>query len=246
MNLNEHTALITGGAIRLGKAIALELTRAGVRRTVVHYASSAGPAQETVQEIRALGGEAHAVQADLTNLEATQSLLPRAAEAAGAPITLLVNSAALFLSGRLDATDADMWDAQMALNLRAPFLLSQRFARDLPADREGCILNLLDTRIFRPGEDHLAYRLTKAALSDLTKNLAVALAPRIRVNAVAPGAVLPPPGEGIEHLMGVVRERVPLQRPGSAEAVAKAARYLAESEFLTGVIIPVDGGEALV
>lgn len=245
MNVQAHTALVTGGAVRLGKAIALELVRAGVQRVVVHYASSAGPARETAAELRALGAEAYTVQADLTDLEATRSLLPRAVQAAG-PITLLVNSAALFLSGGLEATDEEMWERQVALNLRAPFFLCQAFARQLPPDREGCIVNLLDTRVYRPGEDHLAYRLTKAALADLTRNLAVGLAPRIRVNAVAPGAVLPPPGEGIEHLMGVVRERVPLQRPGSAEAVAASVRHLVESEFLTGVTIPVDGGEALV
>lgn len=244
MKLQDHTLMVTGGAVRLGKAIVLELVRAGVRRVVIHYASSAGPAHETAEEVRALGADAYSVQADLTDREATRSLLPRAAEAAG-PITLLVNSAALFLSGGLEATDEAMWEQQMALNLRAPFFLCQAFARQLPADREGCIVNLLDTRVFRPGEDHLAYRLTKSALADLTRNLAVGLAPRIRVNAVAPGAVLPPPGEGVEHLMGVVRARVPLQRPGSAEAVAASVRHLVEGEFLTGVTIPVDGGEAL-
>jgi glucose 1-dehydrogenase len=133
----------------------------------------------------------------------------------------------------------------MAVNLRAPFFLSQAFAAQLPPDLEGQIVNITDARVLRAGFDHLAYRLTKSALVSLTQALALELAPRIRVNAVALGAILPPPGEDERYLQELARKDVPLQQPGNAEMVAANVLHLLRQPFLTGVILPIDGGQFL-
>ena len=130
----------------------------------------------------------------------------------------------------------------MAINVRAPFLLCREFSAHLPDDATGNIVNILDSRIFHAGRDHFAYRITKEALAAMTRNLAVDLAPRIRVNGVAPGAVLPPPGQDVSFLEALVEKRVPLKFAGSPEHVAAQVVHLLNSEFLTGVILPVDGG----
>jgi NAD(P)-dependent dehydrogenase (short-subunit alcohol dehydrogenase family) len=133
----------------------------------------------------------------------------------------------------------------MAINLRAPFFLSQAFARQLPPGAPGQIINVTDARVLRAGYDYLAYRLTKSALVTLTRALALELAPQIRVNAVALGAILPPPGEDERYLQQLAQERVPLRRTGSAEIVAANVLHLLQQPFLTGVIFPIDGGEFL-
>lgn len=243
MSTHEKTALVTGGAIRVGKAISHALSERGYR-VVIHYGSSEKEAHETAKAIRSNGGSADLLQADLANADAACALVQQAVAITGS-LDVLVNNAAIFLPGGLADTDLEMWNKQFAINLRAPFLLCREFALRLPDDVLGVIVNVLDTRVFRSGRDHFAYRLTKEALAAMTRNLALDLAPRIRVNGVAPGAVLPPPGEDISYLQAVVEQRVPLKIPGSAEHVAATALHLIESEFLTGVIVPVDGGEAL-
>src|SRR5262249_9542652 len=160
----------------------------------------------------------------------------------------LVNNAGVFLPGDLSSTSLRDWDTQLALNLRAPFLLSQAFARDRARNDErpaGCIVNVTDARVQRIGRDHLAYRVSKAALAHLTAILALELAPDVRVNAVAPGAMLPPPGEADAQFQRRVATVVPLGRAGGVEAVAEAVLYLLRQEFTTGVVLPVDGGEYL-
>ena len=151
----------------------------------------------------------------------------------------------MFLPGGLTTTDPESWELQFAVNLRAPYLLSRAFVEALPASAEGQIVNLLDARLARHGADHLAYRMTKAALASMTGSLAPELAPSIRVNAIAPGAILPPPGGSDEELREFAAEHVPLGRPGGPEAIAEATLHLLSNRFLTGVVLPVDGGEFL-
>lgn len=241
MELRGQRALVTGGAVRVGRAISLALARCGCH-LVVHYGSSREAAEATCKEAKALGVTTTVVAADLEQKEGPERLL----DAAGAePITILVNSAAHFLSGGLLETTQEAWDRQHALNLRAPFFLAQEFVRRLPLEAEAAIVNIADGRVLRAGQDHLAYRLTKAALAELSRCLAVELAPWITVNAVLPGAILPPPGEDESAFAARVARDVPLTRPGGPEAVADAVVYLLSQRFLTGVLLPVDGGQFL-
>lgn len=236
-------ALVTGGAVRVGRAISLALARAGCH-LFIHYGRSAGPAQETAAAATAYGVTAHLYSADLRRPKQVEAVVPAAVAAFG-HVDILVNNAAIFEAGGLAETTASQWERQMAINLRAPFFLSQALARQLPAGAEGQIVNITDARVLRPGYDHLAYRLTKSALLTLTRALALELAPQIRVNAVALGAILPPPGEDEGYLQALAQKHVPLRRPGNAEMVAANVLHLLQQPFLTGVILPIDGGEFL-
>lgn len=246
MDLRNQRVLVTGGAIRVGRAIALRLAEAGAQ-VCIHYGRSADAAASTLSELEALGSRAAAISADLSDAEATACLIGRASDALGGPIDVLINSAAIFLPGDLAATDLAMWESQFGINLRAPFQLSQSFAAQVGSAEPagGAIINILDARNNRPGADHFAYRLTKVALEAMTRNLAVDLAPAIRVNAVALGAILAPPGEDASYLEALAQTRVPLRRPGSPELVADNVLHLLQQDFLTGVVIPLDGGEFL-
>jgi glucose 1-dehydrogenase len=235
--------VITGGAIRVGRAITLAMARAGCN-VFIHYGKSAQPAQQTRAEARALGVQAEIFSSDLSDPSDVQRIIPAAREEFGS-VDVLINNAAIFLEGTLENTTPGNWDTEFAINLRAPFLLSQSFARQVPADGRGKIVNVLDARIFRPGADHFAYRLTKSALAAMTKNLAVALAPRVTVNAVALGAILPPPGKDQAWLDRLAQSRVPLKQPGNPEMVAENVLHLLRQDFLTGQIIRLDGGEFL-
>ncbi|HVS01254.1 MAG TPA: SDR family oxidoreductase [Thermoanaerobaculia bacterium] len=243
MDLSGKNALVTGGAHRLGRAVALALGAAGCH-VAVHYRTSAEPAEAVGEELRGLGVEAVSLAADLADADACGGLIARAVAALG-PLHLLVNNAAIFPPGDLATTTAESWDQQLAVNLRAPFLLSRAFAAQLPADAEGSIVNLADARAHRPGRDHLAYRVSKAGLAHLTQLLALELAPRVRVNAIAPGAILPLAGETEEELLTRLGEQIPLRRVGGAEAVVEAMLYLLRASFATGVVLRLDGGEYL-
>ncbi|NJN82467.1 MAG: SDR family oxidoreductase, partial [Caldilineaceae bacterium] len=141
--------------------------------------------------------------------------------------------------------DAELFDRLFAINLRAPFLLSQAFAAQLPQNAKGNIINILDARLNRPLPDHFVYRLAKGGLWQMTQMLALELAPRATVNAVALGAILPPPGQGQEYLDRMAQEQVPLRRAGSARIVTENVLHLLTQDFLTGVIVPIDGGQFL-
>jgi pteridine reductase len=243
MDLAGCGALVTGGGTRLGRALASALAGAGCAVAVQYWQSEAG-AREVTAAIRDHGGHAAALQADLAEAAAAARLIGEAAAALGR-LDVLVNNAAVFLPGTLASTSLEQWESQLALNLRAPFLLTQAFVAQLPADRIGKVVNVADARVRRPAPGHLAYRLTKAALVHLTEVLAVELAPRVTVNAVAPGAMLPPPGEAADAFAGRVARVVPLRRAGGAQPVVDAVLYLLREDFATGVVLPVDGGEYL-
>ena len=242
MELNGKVAIVTGGAVRLGKALALALAEQGAR-LVIHYGSSAGPAQETVTEIKAMGSDALAIQADLSQSGEAPSIVERAVAHFG-QVDILVNSAAIFKPGNWDDTTEANWDRHFAINLKSPFFLSQAFAKHVGQERAGHIVNIADWRGVRPGTDHIAYTLTKAALIAMTKSLALALAPNIQVNAIAPGLILPPPGEDQSYLERKAG-KIPAQRAGSPEEIAKALMFLLRSDFVTGDLIFVTGGEHL-
>ena len=242
MQLAGRTALVTGGGVRIGRALALGLASRGVR-VVVHYNSSVAPAQEVVREIRAGGGDAVAVQADLRDTSSPGRLIERGTEAFG-QVDILVNSAAIFLRGTLEETTERSWDEHFAINLKAPFFLCQAFARQLGKERQGHIINIADWRATRPGVAYVAYTLTKGALITMTQSLALALAPNVQVNAIAPGAILPPPGDPGGYFARLAKS-IPAQRVGAPEDVVRAALYLLDSDFVTGELLFVTGGEHL-
>lgn len=243
MDLAKKNALVTGGAVRLGRSLVTMLAAEGCG-VAIHHHTSTSEAEALVAEVRATGREAVALQGDLSDPSVPEGLVRDSVRALGS-LEILVNSAAVFPDRGLAETDAANWDAQMAVNLRAPFLLSRAFANGLGERSPGRILNLTDRRIRRPAGDHFAYRLTKAALAEMTRMLAVELAPRVTVNAIALGAMLPPAGESRRAFEARVEGSVPLGRAGGPGALVAAARYLLTSDFVTGAVLPVDGGEYL-
>jgi short-subunit dehydrogenase len=234
-------ALVTGATRRLGRVLALAAARAG-HDLALHYRSDSGEAEETVAAVRALGRQAIALPCDLADAAALPGLL--AAASALGPVTLLVNSASLFAGDRLETTTADLIDDHMAVNLTAPVLLSQAFARALPEGRRGLIVHMLDQRVWRPNPQFFSYSLSKAALWHATQTMAQALAPRIRVNAIGPGPTLPSihqvPGEFEAEAAGTL-----LQQPVDPEEMGHALRYLIDAGSVTGQMIAVDSGQHL-
>lgn len=250
MELQGKVALVTGASRRVGKAIALALAGEGAG-IVLHYGSSARTAEETAAEIRALGVPVWLIQADLSRPAEIQALFVRVAGEAGR-LDLLVNSAASFERKPFDEITADDWDRVLALNLRAPFLCIQAAARLMgrsprPAGESALVVNLVDLSGLLAWREHAHHGVSKAGLAHLTRLAARELAPAVRVNAVLPGAVLPPPG--IDEESDAWRrtwQRLPLARPGSPELVGRAVVFLAQAEFITGAVLPVEGGESLL
>jgi NAD(P)-dependent dehydrogenase (short-subunit alcohol dehydrogenase family) len=238
--------VVTGAGVRLGRALALALADAGAS-VCVHYAHSLDDAKQTVRMIEQRGGRAVLVQADLQQGRAACHGLVRAACEALGPIDILVNSAAIFEPASLQEVDEDHFDRHLQLNLKGPLYLSQAFAAQLSASGDGAghIVNIADWRALKPPPGHLAYTLTKAGIVALTKMLAQELAPRVRVNAIAPGAILPPPGAGPDYEREIAR-RIPLGRMGGLESVTSALLFLLANDFVTGEVLCVTGGEQLM
>ena len=188
MTLNNKLVLITGAALRVGRELALTVARAG-GDVVIHYGHSQAEAESLRDEIQTLGRRAYLLQADLNDPAQVGSLIPQACEFG--PLFALVNNAAIFGTHTWQGTTLEEWNHHLMVNLTSPFLLSQAFARHLPTERTGRIVNLLDWRALRPAADHLPYTISKSALAALTQSLAVALAPHITVNGLALGAILP-------------------------------------------------------
>ncbi|MFH1085146.1 MAG: SDR family oxidoreductase [Chloroflexota bacterium] len=242
MDVHGKVAVVTGAGVRLGRAIALALGELGAR-VVVHYNSSRGPADETVAAIVARGGQAFAVQGDLARAAEAGTII-EAGVARYGQVDILVNSAAIFERATLLETTEEHWDRHLSINLKAPFVLCQAYARQHPAGQRGHIINIADWRATRPGTAYMAYTLAKAGLITLTQSLALALGPDVQVNAIAPGAILPPPGDDGAYFRRLA-ERIPARRTGSPEEVVKAVRYLLASDFVTGELLLVTGGEHL-
>jgi len=234
-------ALVTGGGKRIGRAIALELARAGFD-IVIHYRSSGDAAEGVAGEVRALGREAATVKADLAVEAQVQTLVAEAAQAIGGPLAVLVNNASVFEDDRVGSLGRETWDAHIETNLRAPIVLSEAFAGQAPDG--SAIINLLDQRVLKPDPRFISYALSRNGLWWATRTLAQALAPRIRVNGVGPGPTLPSVHQTAADFEAEARA-VLLQRAGSPEAVASAVRWLVDAELVTGQMIAVDGGQHL-
>ncbi len=233
-----RTALVTGGAKRVGAAIVRALAAEGFA-VAIHCHASTAEAEALVAEI----GRGCVLRADLARESEVAALLP-AAEAALGPVGVLVNNASVFERDEaLDAT-RESWDRHMEPNLRAPFVLTQHFARALPAESEGAVINLLDQRVWSLTPHFISYTVSKAALWALTQSLALALAPRIRVNAIGPGPAAPSSRQSAEQFTRQTAS-VPLGRGTSPEEVARAVTALLSLPAMTGQMIALDGGQHL-
>jgi NAD(P)-dependent dehydrogenase (short-subunit alcohol dehydrogenase family) len=240
--LLDRLVLITGAARRVGRSLALACARAGAN-LALHYGQSRAEAESLRDEIEALGRRAWLIQAELTDPQQTIDVVERAA--LNSPLYALVNNASIFDAVNWQSTTLEEWNRNLAVNLTAPFLLSQAFARRLLGDpsAQGRIVNLLDWRALRPGVDHLPYTIAKAGLAALTQSLAISLAPRITVNGLALGAVLPPSG-GVDNQKLIAQ--VPAGRWAELDEVDQALVFLLSGPaYLTGEILHIDGGRHL-
>lgn len=244
--------LVTGGAKRIGREIALYLARRGAD-VAVHYSSSRADAEETAAAIAALGRKAVLVQADLLDEEAVTSLVPRAAEGLGGPLSVLVNNASIFEYDTIHSATRQSWDRAIGSNLRAPFLLTQAFAAQAPraaSDAQGeplaqaLIVNMIDQRVWKPTPEFMSYSLAKMALWALTRTTAQALAPDIRVNAIGPGPTVQGVRQTDSHF---ARQRAAtiLHRGASPADVTAALGFFLDAPAVTGQMIAVDGGQHL-
>ena len=243
MELAGRNALITGGARRVGRALALALAGAGAN-VFIHYRRSAESAEQTAAEARALGPLAACGSADLGDPSSTHALLAQARAELG-PISVLVNSASGFSADTLTDVTLAGFRSALDLTLTAPVMLTQAFAAALPHSLDGAVLNITDARTRTPYRNHFSYVVAKGALDAFTRTAAVQLAPRIRVNAVALGVILPPPGADATYAERLAAE-LPLERVGGTGPVAAAAVALLTNDFVTGEIVRVDGGGHLI
>ncbi len=235
-----QVALVTGGAIRLGRAIALALAQERCH-VGVHYHRSAAAARATVRELHALGVEARALRADVSRPGEARRLIREALRHFG-QLDLLVNNAGIFFPTPLERTTPAQWDRLLAVNLKGPFLMSQATARAMLRAGAGRIINIADVGAVHPWPSYIPYCVSKAGLLMLTKGLALALAPRVQVNCVAPGAVLLPEGAP-PALHRRLRQEVPMARAGEPKDVAAAVIFFATCpRYITGQVLFVDGG----
>lgn len=239
----QGVALVTGGARRIGRTIALALAGDGWD-IAVHYGRSAAEAAETVRAIEALGRRAGAFDCDLADTAAVRRLPVRCAAALG-PLACVVNNASLFEFDAAPEFDPALLARVMAVNVAAPLLLAQVLAAQIPQGGQGVVINLLDQKLFNPNPDFLSYTLSKSALAEATRLLARALAPRLRVVGIAPGITLRS-GEQSEAGFAAAHAKTPLGRGSTPEDVAEAVVYAACARAVTGTTLLVDGGQHLV
>jgi NAD(P)-dependent dehydrogenase (short-subunit alcohol dehydrogenase family) len=241
MSLSGKTVLITGAALRIGRSLALAVARAG-GDVILHFGKSQMEAESARAEIEAIGRRAFILQADLADAAQVAGLISRALQYA--PLYALVNNASVFEQLNWENTSLEQWNRTMMINLTTPFLLSQAFARSLEPSGNGRIINMLDWRALRPGTGSMAYTISKSALAAMTRSLAIALAPRIIVNGLALGAILPP-SDGAPAKVNL--EQIPARRWANLEEVGQALIFLLDGpDYITGEIIHVDGGRHLV
>ena len=240
--MSAPVVLVTGAAHRIGRAIALDLAHHGWA-VAVHYGRSRTAAEGVVAEIEKLGGRAATLACDLSREADVARLVQRAVEALG-PLTCLVNNASNFEMDKVDTATRESWDRHIETNLRAPLVLSQAFARQLPEGAEGNIVNLLDQRVWKLTPYFLSYTVAKSGLWTLTQTLALALAPRIRVNGIGPGPTLPSARQTADQFRQQ-QLALPLKRGATPEEVAATLRFILAAPSMTGQMIALDGGEHL-
>ncbi|WP_409560668.1 SDR family oxidoreductase [Hyphomicrobium sp. B1] len=236
------TVLITGAARRIGRALALDLSRAGWT-IAIHYRKSAPAALLLVEEIESNGGRAQAFQADLIDSEAPRALVADVERVFGSP-TVLINNASEFLPDTVQNLDNATWDLHLGINLKAPVFLAQAIAAGLPEGCEGNIINIIDQRVWNLTQDFFSYTISKAGLWTATRTLAQALAPRVRVNAIGPGPVLRSIHQTDDDFERESRSTL-LGRGASTDEIAAAVRFILATPSLTGQMIALDGGQHL-
>jgi len=236
------TALVTGAALRLGRAIALDLAECGWR-IGVHFRTSVSDAATLVDEIERVGSRAVALKANLTRQDQLRTLVQSCTDALGPP-SCLINNAARFEQDSIETLDWAGWQAELDVNLRAPIFLTREFARTLPLSASGCVINMIDQRVWRLTPDFFSYTIAKSALWTATQTLAQALAPRIRVNAIGPGPVLRNRWQSEADFEQECRA-VLLGQGATVEEVCRAVRFLLDTPSVTGQMIALDGGQHL-
>lgn len=237
-----NNALVTGAAKRVGRAIALDLARHGWTMAV-HYKTSEAEAHEVVAAIRDHGGRAVAIGADLAVEQDVERLLRLAVDGLG-PLRCLINSASVFERDSLEDVTSRTWHLHMAVNLRAPFLLIQGFARQLPEGAQGNVINIIDQRVWNLTPHFVSYTLSKSALWTLTRTLAPELAPRIRINGIGPGETLPSFHQ-TEQSFERMCATMPLGRGTTPQEICDAVRFILGARAMTGQMIALDGGQHL-
>lgn len=240
-SLKGQTVLVTGAARRLGHVMSLVIAKAG-GNIIIQYKNSKEQAELLVEDVKQLGSKAWMIGADLSSEKGLQQLCEDAFSFT--PVSALINNASIFHNQGFQETSLFTWQEHSQINLTAPFLLSQSFARQIQPGIPGRIINLLDWRALRPGADHFAYSVSKAALASMTKSMALALAPDIAVNAIALGAILPPENENPDP---TILQKVPLKRWAQLSELENLIIYMLYSPpSLTGQIIHLDGGRHLI
>ncbi len=231
------TALVTGGAQRIGRAISLSLADQGFN-IALHYHQSRTEALQLAKEITRKGVACEIFACDLSREKQVLLLLGKA-RAKFPDLNLLINNASIFIPSKFDRKELKLLDAHWMINFKTPFILSADFAR---LCKEGHIINILDTKVIKNKTSHIAYIISKKALHELTKLCAIEFAPKIRVNAIAPGIILPPSGQGREYLQKRALE-VPLKKAGDVRYITQSVEFLLQNDFVTGQVIFADGGE---
>jgi NAD(P)-dependent dehydrogenase (short-subunit alcohol dehydrogenase family) len=237
-----RTALVTGGARRIGKAIVEDLAAHGFA-VAIHCNRSRDEAQALAAEIEASGGRAAVVEADLTDMQSADGLIAAATRALGS-VNLLVNNASVFEDDSVEDFDLAVWERHFAVHLKAPAILSRRFAAALADDAEGLIVNIVDQRVWKPTPRYFSYTLSKSALWTATRTMAQALAPRIRVNAIGPGPTLANVRQGKQDFDAQV-DGLLLKRGPDLDEFGSAIRYFWGARSVTGQMLALDGGQHL-
>ncbi|MEE3000389.1 MAG: SDR family oxidoreductase [Pseudomonadota bacterium] len=236
------TLLVTGGGRRIGRAISLALAKDGWQ-VAVHFNNSLTEANEVVNEIINSGNLALAVQADLTDEDAVKSLIANISKKL-APVTAIINNASIFEEDSVESSTKSSWDNHLAVNLRAPFLLTQSLVENLNKDEKGNIINILDQRVENLTPYFISYTLSKSALWTLTKTTAAALAPNIRVNAIGPGPTLPSARQSQIQFDNQVAD-TPLETQVDVDEICKAVRFILDTPSMTGQLLSIDAGQHL-
>ena len=244
MDLTGRCVLITGGAHRVGKAIAVALAKLGAAQVVFTFNSSVEAAEKTAQEIRTYGCEVLAIRCDQSDIQQIEQTIELIKKKFGR-LDVLVNSASVLFEGEFMNVTPEAWDDVMNINVRGPFFFMQKAAPLMLEGDGGVIVNIIDESVVKPALKWVHHGASKSALWNITRSGSLALAPKIRVNAVLPGAVLKPPDYSDEHWEGLI-PNIPLQKLGSAEDVSQAVTYLINAEFVTGQMIVVDGGATVL